>query len=102
MNPILANIVLEFFLKGGPVMWPILISAIVAVAVVGERAFWWWREGGQRERDGGERRPRAPRLSHLAERVDDRAARRHSITSGAERARQAKSTSPIVSGSTSR
>jgi len=44
MHPILANIVLEFFLKGGPVMWPILVSAIVAVAVVGERAFWWWRE----------------------------------------------------------
>jgi len=49
MNPILANIVLEFFLKGGPVMWPILVSAIVAVAVVGERAFWWWRESQKRD-----------------------------------------------------
>ena len=45
----LANIVLEFFLKGGPVMWPILVSAIVAVAVVGERAFWWWRESRKRD-----------------------------------------------------
>ena len=45
----LANIVLEFFLKGGPVMWPILISALVAVAVVGERAFWWWRESRKRD-----------------------------------------------------
>lgn len=44
----MANIVLEFFLKGGPVMWPILASALVAVAVVGERAFWWMREGGRR------------------------------------------------------
>ena len=45
----LANIALEFFLKGGPVMWPILISALVAVAVVGERAFWWWRESRKRD-----------------------------------------------------
>jgi biopolymer transport protein ExbB len=45
----IANIVLEFFLKGGPVMWPILISALVAVAVVGERAFWWMRESGRRD-----------------------------------------------------
>src|SRR3984957_5591423 len=45
----LANIVVEFFLKGGPVMWPILISAFVAVAVVGERAFWWLREGQKRD-----------------------------------------------------
>lgn len=45
----LANIVLEFFLKGGPVMWPILVCALVAVAVVGERAFWWLREGQRRD-----------------------------------------------------
>src|SRR5271154_2192364 len=45
----LANIVVQFFLKGGPVMWPILVSAFVAVAVVGERAFWWWREGRKRD-----------------------------------------------------
>lgn len=45
----IANIVLEFFLRGGPVMWPILICALVAVAVVGERAFWWTRERGRRD-----------------------------------------------------
>ena len=44
-----ANIAVQFFLKGGPVMWPILISALVAVAVVGERAFWFWRERRKRE-----------------------------------------------------
>jgi biopolymer transport protein ExbB len=45
----LANIVLQFFLKGGPVMWPMLVCALTAVAVVGERAFWWWRESSKRE-----------------------------------------------------
>jgi biopolymer transport protein ExbB len=45
----IANIVLEYFLQGGPVMWPILICAFVAVAVVGERAFWWARESIKRD-----------------------------------------------------
>lgn len=44
-----ANIVVQFFLEGGPVMWPILICALVAVAVVGERTFWWIREKSRRE-----------------------------------------------------
>jgi len=30
-------------------MWPILICSLVAVAVVGERTFWWIRERGRRE-----------------------------------------------------
>jgi biopolymer transport protein ExbB len=45
----LANIVFQFFIKGGPVMWPILASAVVAVAVVGERTFWWLRESSKRD-----------------------------------------------------
>jgi biopolymer transport protein ExbB len=45
----LANIVVSLFLKGGPVMWPILVVTIVAVAVVGERAIWWWRESLRRD-----------------------------------------------------
>lgn len=44
-----ANIVVSLFLKGGPVMWPILVVMIVAVAVVGERAIWWWRESLKRD-----------------------------------------------------
>jgi len=48
-NPMLANIVVQFFLEGGPVMWPILICAVIAVAVVGERSFWWWRESRRRD-----------------------------------------------------
>jgi biopolymer transport protein ExbB len=45
----MANIVVEYFGKGGPVMWPILFAALVAVAVVGERAFWWMRESRRRD-----------------------------------------------------
>src|SRR6266496_6695041 len=45
----LANILIENFLKGGPIMWPILITALVAVAVIGERVFWWWRESRKRD-----------------------------------------------------
>ena len=46
-----ANILVAFFLKGGPIMWPILVCAVVAVSVVGERAFWWWYETRQRDHD---------------------------------------------------
>jgi biopolymer transport protein ExbB len=45
----IANIALQFFLKGGPVMWPMLVCALTAVAVVGERTFWWWRETRKRD-----------------------------------------------------
>src|SRR5690348_17859866 len=45
----LANILVKYFLAGGPVMWPILVTAIVAVAVVGERIFWWGRESLKRD-----------------------------------------------------
>src|SRR6266567_2041564 len=45
----LANILVKYFEAGGPIMWPILITAIVAVAVVGERTFWWWRESLKRD-----------------------------------------------------
>lgn len=44
----LANILVEYFEKGGPVMWPILVTGIVAIAVVGERSFWWIRESLRR------------------------------------------------------
>jgi len=44
-----ANVLLKYFEAGGPVMWPILITALVAVAVVGERAFWWLSESRKRD-----------------------------------------------------
>src|SRR5213083_1252896 len=45
----LANIIIDYFLKGGPIMYPILVVAIVAVCVVGERTFWWLRLGMRRD-----------------------------------------------------
>jgi biopolymer transport protein ExbB len=33
----LANVVIDTFVKGGPIMWPLLISSIIALGVVGER-----------------------------------------------------------------
>jgi biopolymer transport protein ExbB len=44
-----ANIIFQYFTRGGPVMWPILVCALAAVAVVGERTFWWWRESLKRD-----------------------------------------------------
>lgn len=44
-----ANVVITWFNKGGPIMWPILLVAIVAVCVVGERAIWWFRQGLRRD-----------------------------------------------------
>ncbi len=58
----LANIVFQFFVKGGPVMWPILACAIAAVAVLGERSFWWWRE--TRKRDPKKREQLLAALEH--------------------------------------
>ncbi len=31
----------EYFLKGGPVMWPLLICSFVSLTVVIERAMFW-------------------------------------------------------------
>ena len=35
------NFLVDNFHKGGPIMWPILIVSITAIAVVLERCFWW-------------------------------------------------------------
>jgi biopolymer transport protein ExbB len=40
---VLANIVVDTFLKGGWVMWPILASFFLALCVVLDRVVWWLR-----------------------------------------------------------
>lgn len=45
----LANILVQHFIAGGWVMWPLLVTALVAVAVVGERVYWWWMESTRRD-----------------------------------------------------
>lgn len=40
---------LKFFLKGGPIMWPLLLCSIIALTVIIERMIFWARE--QRKRN---------------------------------------------------
>lgn len=42
MTPLFANLVLDLFLKGGVLMWPMLACFIAALFVVLERSLWWW------------------------------------------------------------
>lgn len=42
MKPLFAHLVVDFFLKGGLVMWPLLLCLFAALFVVMERALWWW------------------------------------------------------------
>jgi biopolymer transport protein ExbB len=41
MTPILANTLMDLFHKGGPVMWPIILVSLFAIAVIAERLWWW-------------------------------------------------------------
>lgn len=38
----LAHLALDFFLKGGLLMWPMLVCLIAALFVLLERTLWWW------------------------------------------------------------
>ncbi len=38
-----ANAVVEFIVKGGPIMYPILVVGVAAACVILERLFWWSR-----------------------------------------------------------
>lgn len=39
--PILANAFVDLFHRGGPIMYPVLLTAIFAVCIVVERIAWW-------------------------------------------------------------
>ncbi|MEY5026121.1 MAG: hypothetical protein RLZZ244_1649 [Verrucomicrobiota bacterium] len=39
--PLLANALVELFLKGGPIMWPIAVVTVLSVAIIVERCWWW-------------------------------------------------------------
>ncbi len=45
------NIVIQYFIKGGWIMWLILPVSLAAVSVILERAIWWFAHG--RKRDDG-------------------------------------------------
>lgn len=42
MNPMLAHLAIDFFEKGGALMWPLLLCLLSALVVIIERCFWWW------------------------------------------------------------
>ena len=41
----------EMFIRGGPLMWPLLICSILSVTISIERVFFWWREHRRRRVD---------------------------------------------------
>jgi biopolymer transport protein ExbB len=45
------NLVIKFFFEGGWIMYPILITSIVALAVIVERVLWWTMEARKRDND---------------------------------------------------
>ncbi|WP_395715700.1 MotA/TolQ/ExbB proton channel family protein [Prosthecobacter sp.] len=47
-HPVLANVIVDLFIKGGPIMWPIAVVTLFAICVFIERVFWWLRFASKR------------------------------------------------------
>jgi biopolymer transport protein ExbB len=47
-HPVLANVIVDLFIKGGPIMWPIAVVTLFAICVFSERVFWWLRFASKR------------------------------------------------------
>jgi biopolymer transport protein ExbB len=45
------NVILKYFIAGGWIMWPILITSLVALGVAFERLIWWTMERRKRDPD---------------------------------------------------
>ena len=43
------DFVTSLFVKGGPVMWPLLLCSIVSLAIILERLIFWWRIDWRRD-----------------------------------------------------
>lgn len=43
MTPILANTLVDLFRHGGPIMWPIGLVTLFAIAIIAERLWWWFQ-----------------------------------------------------------
>jgi len=41
----------DMFLKGGPLMWPLLVCSILSLTISIERLFYWWRERRRADRE---------------------------------------------------
>lgn len=44
----IANVIVEFFIKGGPIMYPIAVVMVFAICVFVERVVWWTRLAAKR------------------------------------------------------
>ena len=50
-TPVLSNALVELFIKGGPIMWPIGVLTLFAIAVIVERTWWWMSLSSNRSPD---------------------------------------------------